>query len=185
MTKHVRKLGNTLLPLNFLLELNGDPVNLASYTVKIRIEEEGGTAIVNDSATGVTAHPTQTFTATSAGLALCNGHGLDPQGGQQVIVSSSGTLPAGLAAATRYFAVNVTPNAFGLAATPDGVSVITGAGSGTHSFYIVGSLQYDFQSGDVDAAGFFNSWVIIESGGEQHHFPASGQHKIEIQAVGN
>lgn len=183
MTKHVRKLGNILLPLNFMLELNGDPVNLASYTVKMRIEEEGGTAIVNDSATGITAHPTQTFTAASTGLATCNGHGV--KDGQQVIVSSAGTLPAGLAAATRYFAVNVTPNAFGLAALPGGASAITGAGSGTHSFYVVGSLQYDLQAGDVDAAGFFNSWVIIESSAEQHHFPAEGHHKIEIQAVGN
>ena len=183
MTKHVRKLNNTLLPMNFMLERNGDPVNLADYTVKMRIEEEGGTVIVNDSTTGINAHPTQTFTAASTGLATCNGHGV--KDGDQIVVSSSGTLPSGLAASTRYFAVNVTPNAFGLATTPGGQSVIAGAGTPTHSFYIVGSLQYDFQAGDVDAAGFFNSWVIIESGGEQHHFPPDGQHKIEIQAVGN
>lgn len=180
--KHIRKLNNTLLPLNVLVELNGQPVDLSAYTVTFRIEEDGGTVI--QAGASVTSQPTQTFTAASTGLATCNGHGVEK--GQQVIVANSGgALPSGLAASTRYFAVNVTPNAFGLATLPDGVSVIAGAGTGTHTFYIVGSLQYDFAAGDVDAEGLFRAWVIFTSSTEAHTFPADGHIPIEIQAVGN
>jgi hypothetical protein len=180
-TKHVRKLGDTLLPLNVLVELNGQQVDLSAYTVTFRIEEDGGTAIQTGAAT--TSHPTQTFTAASTGLATCNNHGVEE--GQQLIVATSGTLPSGLAASTRYFAVQVNPNTFGLATTPGGTSVIAGAGTGTHTFYVVGSLQYDFAAGDVDAAGIFRAWVILTASAETHTFPADGHIPIEIQAVGN
>jgi hypothetical protein len=183
--KHVRKLNDTLLPLNVLVELNGQPVDLSAYTVTFRIEEDGGTVI--QAGGSVTSHPTQTFTASgTTTLATCNGHGLSLDGGQQVIVANSGgALPSGLAASTRYWTVNVTPNAFGLATLPGGTSVIAGAGTGTHTFYIVGSLQYDFAAGDVDAAGLFRAWVIFTSSTETHHFPADGHIPIEIQGVGN
>jgi hypothetical protein len=181
-TKHVRKLGDTLLPLNVLVELNGEPVDLSAYTVTFRIEEDGGTAIQTGAAT--TSHPTQAFTAASTGLATRNNHGLVE--GQQVIVANSGgALPSGLAASTRYFAVQVNPNTFGLATVPQGASVIAGAGTGTHTFYVVGSLQYDFAAGDVDAAGNFRAWVILTASAETHTFPADGHIPIEIQAVGN
>lgn len=183
--KHKRLLNNTLLPLNFRVLLNGDPVNLASYTVKMRIEDENGNVVVNDSSTGITKHPTQEFTAASSGLATCVSHGVK-HGDQIIVANSGGSLPTGLAASTRYFAVDVNPNTFGLAALPDGASVITAAGSGTNTFYIVGSCQYDFQAGDVDAAGTFRAWAIIESGSEQHHFPDDELGMaIEIKAVGN
>jgi hypothetical protein len=183
-TKHVRKLGDTLLPLNVIVELNGQQVDLSAYTVTLRIEEDGGTAI--QTGASVTSHPTQTFTAsTSTDLLTCNGHGVKE--GQQIIVANSGgALPTGLAASTRYFAVQVNPNTFGLATLPGGPLIdITGAGTGTHTFYIVGSLQYDFAAGDVDAAGLFRAWVIFTSSTETHHFPADGHIPIEIQAVGN
>ena len=70
--------------------------------------------------------------------------------------SQGGALPSGLAASTRYFAVNVNENTFGLAATPGGASVIAGAGTGTQSYYIVGMVLYDWQTADVSAAAIGN-----------------------------
>jgi hypothetical protein len=181
---HRITIGDTLAPLNTVLSTgDGDPYDLASYTVAFKMELESGTSELAETSTGVTAHPTQTFTAASTGLATCNGHGVKE--GDQIIVATSGTLPSGLAASTRYFAVQVNPNTFGLAATPGGISVIAGAGTGSHTFYVVGSLQYDFAAGDVDAAGYFRAWVILTASAETHTFPADGHIPIEIQAVGN
>jgi hypothetical protein len=181
-SKHTRKLGDTLLPLNVIVELNGQQVDLSAYTPTLRIEDESGTVI--QASASVTSHPTQAFTASgTTALATRNSHGVKE--GQQVIVATDGTLPSGLAASTRYFAVQVNPNTFGLATTPGGVSVIAGAGTGSHTFYVVGSLQYDFAAGDVDAAGYFRAWVILTASAETHTFPADGHIPIEIQAVGN
>jgi hypothetical protein len=181
-SKHTRKLGDTLLPLNVIVELNGQQVDLSAYTPTLRIEDESGTVI--QASASVTSHPTQAFTASgTTALATRNSHGVKE--GQQVIVATDGTLPSGLAASTRYFAVQVNPNTFGLAATPGGISVIAGAGTGSHTFYVVGSLQYDFAAGDVDAAGYFRAWVILTASAETHTFPADGHIPIEIQAVGN
>jgi hypothetical protein len=182
--KHVRKLNDTLLPLNVLVELNGQPVDLSAYTVTFRIEEDGGTVI--QAGGSVTSHPTQTFTAEADDEYLtCRGHGVK-EGQQIVVANSGGALPTGLAASTPYFATNVTPNKFQLATLPDGAAInITTDGTGTNTFYIVGSLQYDFAAGDVDAAGLFRAWVIFTSSTETHHFPADGHIPIEIQGVGN
>jgi hypothetical protein len=168
--------GDTLLPLNALITLDGNPVDLSAYTVKFRMVEKGDTAtvIVNDGTTGVTAHPTQTFTVdTSTDHLKKIAHGVKE--GQQVVVSSTTTLPTGLSASTPYFALNVTPNAFQLATLPGGAAIdITGAGSGTHSFYIVGSVQYDWQTTDTDAAGDFYAWFRLFTGSERQTVPFDG-----------
>lgn len=184
--KHTITLGDILMPLNAVLRwANGDPVNLAAYTVTAKMEKQDGTAELAETATGVTANPTQTFTAASTGLATCNGHGVK-EGDQIIVANSGGALPSGLAASTRYFAVNVTPNAFGLAATPSGVSVIAGAGTGTHTFYVVGSVQFDFDSANVDTAGTYYFWFVLTSGSEKKHLPEGNRHfEIEVVAVGN
>ncbi len=61
---------------------------------------------------------------------------------------------------TRYFVVQQNPISFGLAATPDGAEIdITSAGSGTHSFTVVGSGQYLPQS--TYAVGIYNAWILL------------------------
>lgn len=74
-----------------------------------------------------------TFTAANAtDTYTANGHG--QANGQKVRVSSSGGLPAGLAAGTDYFVAGATANTFQLAATPGGAAVnITTDGTGTHT----------------------------------------------------
>jgi hypothetical protein len=157
----------------------------SGITAKFEIEKEDGTAVLAATATGMTAHPTQTFTAASTGLATCNGHGVKE--GDQLIVATSGTLPSGLAASTRYFAVNVNPNTFGLASVPGGVSLIAGAGSGTHTFYVVGSWQYDFSSVAAGTVGRFRGWASAVNGSaEIATFPADEYGiGIEILPKGN
>lgn len=156
----------------------------SGITAKFEIETESGTSVLPATATGMTAHPTQTFTAASTGLATCNGHGVKE--GDQIVVSSNGTLPSGLATSTRYWAVNVTPNAFGLASVPGGVTVIAGAGTGTHTFYVVGSWQYDFSSVAAGTVGRFRGWASAVNGSEVATFPADELGiPIEILAKGN
>lgn len=188
--KHVRIDDDTLQPLNGMAYSDRAGLmpfdwSAAGITAKFEIESEAGTVVLAATATGMTAHPTQVITAASTGLATCNGHGVREN--DQIIVATSGTLPSGLEAATRYWAVNVTPNAFGLAAVPGGVSLIAGAGSGTHTFYVVGSYQYDFSSVAAGTVGLFRGWASAVNGSaEIATFPADSLGiPIEILSKGN
>lgn len=178
------KVGAFLLPWNIFVELNDDPFDLTNYTPTLRIETEDGTVV--QAGASVTKHPTQTFTAEADDdLITCNRHGL--KDGQQIVVANSGgALPTGLSASTPYFVVNATPNKFSLSTLPDGPAInLTTDGSGTNTFYRIGSLQYQPVTGDVTSARNLRGWVIVTSGSDPFTFPADGHIPIEIQAVGN
>lgn len=151
---------------DFILDGN-DPVDLSEFTdVKFRmvLASDDSVVVCNDVTTGRTIQPTQDFTASATTDRItCVAHGVVE--GNQIVVSTNGTLPTGLAASTRYFAVDVTPNAFKLAETPNGPPIdITAAGSGTHQFKMIGSIRYRFQAADVDTVGVYNTfWVIYET----------------------
>jgi hypothetical protein len=169
--------GDTLLPMNSVIYASaGNPMDLGSYTVKVLMvnKDDSSDVVVNELTTGVTAHPTQNFTASATSdLLSCNAHGLTST--DQVVVSTSGTLPGGLAASTRYFPVQITPNSFALAELPNGSPIdITSTGSGTHAFYVVGSVQYDWQSGNVDETGDYYFHFRIYSGSERVTAPHDG-----------
>lgn len=71
--------------------------------------------------------------ATDANALNSTVHGLFD--GQIAVLSTTGTLPAPLAAATDYFVIHATDDSFELAATLDGTPItLTDNGSGTHSF---------------------------------------------------
>jgi hypothetical protein len=170
---HTITVGDTLLPLNTVLrDGNGNPFDLDLYTVRAEMELEGGTSELATTDTGITKHPTQAFTAdTTEDTIKCNGHGVK-EGDQIEVANSGGTLPTGLAASTRYFAINVKPNTFQLANYPGAADIdITGAGSGTNTFYVVGSLQFDFASTNVDTAGNYRLWFTLDSGSELKTLP--------------
>lgn len=168
MTTWTRTKGATYLPENIIITSYGDPLDLSALTVKVYIvnASDSSDVLANNVTTGITTHPTQTFTASSStDLITKVAHGVKE--GQQVVVSSSGTLPGGLSASTPYFAVDVGANDFGLALRAGGAKIdITSAGSGTHSFYVVGSMQVDLQSTWVDAVGTFNVYINLYSGAE-------------------
>jgi hypothetical protein len=170
---HVITVGDTLLPLNtVLLDGNGNPFDLANYTVRAEMETDSGTSELATTTTGVTKHPTQTFTAdTTEDTIKCNGHGIS-ENDQIIVANSGGALPTGLAASTRYFARDVKPNTFKLSTYPkSSVLDITGAGSGTNTFYVVGSVQFDFASTNVDTAGNYRLWFTLDSGAELKTLP--------------
>lgn len=138
-----RMIGDTA-PINGVSYIDADRTPLdwtaTGYTPKIVIETQSGTVTL--SATTITAHPTQTFTAEADDEFLtCNGHGV--KAGDQIIVANSGgALPSGLSASTRYWPINITANRFQVAAYPDGPAVtFTTDGTGTNTFYVVGSWQ--------------------------------------------
>lgn len=161
--------GATYLPESVIITVGGEQYDISSLTAKVYIVNRADDTdiVANNVTTGLTVHPTQTFTASATTDRLtCNSHGV--QEGQQVVLSNSGgALPAGLAAATRYHAASVSPNSFMLADWKGGPPVdLTGAGTGTHSFYVLGSLQVDLQSTWVDAVGKFEVRLNFYSGSE-------------------
>lgn len=71
---------------------------------------------------------------TGANTITETAHGLS--NGQRLYLTSTTTIPAGLASHTKYFVVGVTANTFQLALTSGGAPIdITSQGTGTHSFY--------------------------------------------------
>lgn len=170
MITHTLRVAETGSPLQLLILDGNDPVDMASYTAKVYGLEEDGDAWITEGVTGVTEHPTQTFTAVVASNRLvCNGHKYTEN--QQVVLSTSGTLPTGLSAATRYYCRNVTPNDFNLSERPNGPAIdITSTGSGTHSVYGVGVVQYDFQTGDVDTVGNYRLEMRLYDGSDRPRF---------------
>jgi microcystin-dependent protein len=71
---------------------------------------------------------------TGANTITETAHGLS--NGQRLYLTSTGTIPAGLASFTKYFVVGATTNTFQLALTSGGAAIdITSQGTGTHSFY--------------------------------------------------
>ncbi len=148
---------------------DGTPVDLASSTATLTMKNEAGTSEVT--AQSCTVHPTQTFTA-SATTDYCTANDHKVRHGDQLIVSTTTTLPTGLAASTRYHARDVAANTFRLAATAGGEAIdITAAGTGTHSFYIVGSVQYAWAAADVDTAGNYGVFVQETVGGLVRTYP--------------
>ena len=185
MSIHKRMVGDTGTPLNAKLSRNGSPIDLAGLTVKMQIEKDDGTSVLTETTTGVTAHPTQNFTAATTDWITCNAHGVEQD--DQIVVSTTTTLPAGLAASTRYFARDVSPNRFKVAAAPGDTAVdITDTGTGTHSFYIVGSIQFDFPSAAVASAYTGRGWFTVYTGSEFDSLPTDGAGiRIEVLDKGN
>lgn len=85
--------------------------------------------------------PTFTFTV-SGYLFAAAAHGFG--NGTMLQTSSSGTLPPGLTAATRYYFVQATTDTFKLSLTRNGTPIsTTGAGTGTHTATVSTHLLYE------------------------------------------
>ncbi len=158
--KITRVYGNNS-PINILVAPVGiGPIDLSAYTPKITIEDSSGTAVVTAATTGLTVQPTQNFTADATTDRLtCYQHGIR-EGDQLLLTTNAADLPAGLLTATRYFAVNIDEVSWQVSLRAQGAAVdITDAGTGTHSFAIVGSLQYLPQS--TYAVGLYSAWIEL------------------------
>lgn len=90
---------------------------------------------------------------------VANGHNLRQN--DKIELLTTGTLPSGLSTGTTYYAQFVNENSFYVATTPDGAAVsTTSAGSGTHSFRLLGSVVTASNHGMQDN----NVFHIIENG---------------------
>lgn len=157
-----------------LVAANGDPVSLSGKTAKFTLMGTDGTLLLDEVTTGVSQEPTVTFTATAnSAVFTSNGHVLE--NGQQVELSNSGGgLPTGLSSGVRYWVKERTPNRFMLSLTPTGVSITPStAGTGTHSFAVIGSVQYAWQSATpISAAGDLPAaWTVYDADGKPTTFP--------------
>lgn len=159
---------------------DGEAVDLTGLTVKFTMLKHDGTDKVAETTDNVTIHPTKTFTAAVSDLVTSVKHGLSNN--DEVILSTTGTLPAGLSTGTRYFVVNASRDTFYLSDIPGGSAVnITDTGSGTHSLALVGSVQYAPDAADVDTAGKYRCYFIVVDGSSlREHFPSSKQEKYEL-----
>jgi len=168
-----RSVNDTLYPIaTVLLDQAGNPIDVGSLTVQFSmVTHPAGTLEVDWTATGVTKQPTQTFTTSaSTDKATCVAHSL--RANDQIIVSTTTTLPAGLSASTRDFVRDGKPNSFKFSLEPNGAVVdITSAGSGTHRLYLVGHVQYDFTAGNVDTDGMYRCAFRINTSSEYGTFP--------------
>ena len=171
--------GDLRTPLGRILTQGDKALDLASKTVEFTLYPERSTTVaVAWTSTGVTVEPTFTFTATAATDRLTAAeHGLAD--GAEVMVSSSTTLPAGLAASQRYYVRDARPNDFRLAETLGGDAVdVTGTGTGTHTCRPLGRVNYDFQT--AHAAGRYRGRFRINESSQYTTFPAAGWIVIEI-----
>lgn len=192
-----RKVGDTLTPLSLMItDSNDDPISLAGKTVTFDMEDDAGTAVITD---GVcVAEPTQTFTVAAATpdvtidvdhrvLAIKHGY----QDGYQLVLTSTGALPAGLQTSRRYFVKNATPNDFQLEYRPGGgggrfypsagsLVEITDTGTGIHSMYAIGHLTFDFPDDKVNETGTFPAAVKLDDSGEVDTYPGGD---VELQII--
>lgn len=170
---HILAVGDTLSPIGFALSHPATPpipVDLAGKTLKVFGKKDDGSAWIAEA--DATAHPTRAFTVDTTDDWIIDNDNLAANGDQIVVSNSGGGLPSGLTAATRYFVRDRQPNRFRVSLSPGGDIVdITSAGTGTQSYYIVGSGQYDFADDDVAEAGTFWLWVRVYDGSEFDTFP--------------
>ena len=97
---------------------------------------------------------TAAFTVVAAtDLITSNSHGL--KNGDMVVLTTSGTLPAGMALTTVYHVIEAETNTFKLAKENDGFTIdITDTGSGTQTFTMhdIGRVLYIEEFRHVDLA---------------------------------
>lgn len=76
---------------------------------------------------------TATFTAATTDVITSAAHGL--KNGDMIVLTTTDTLPAGLAINTVYFVIDKTTNTFKLSLTANGAPInITDTGTGTHTW---------------------------------------------------
>jgi len=185
MSTHKTTVGDTRKPIGRILYEGENPVDFTGKTAQFEMYDSEGEPVVEQTADHVTVEPTRSFTVSAAnGWLYSVGH--HASSGCQVVLSTTGSLEGtGLEAGTRYFVTQKTPNNFKLSHTPTGSAIpLAGAGTGNHSFKVVGSVQYDFQAADVDTAGTYQAWFSVHEGGEFDHFPNDDEGiTVEIKAL--
>jgi len=178
---------SSIEPLNAVVKRYGGPLNWASYTAEVVVEKEDGTVELAATSTGVTAHPTQAFTLDSTNNWIaCNAHGAEVH--DIWVPSTSGSLSGtGLTAAVRYKIVEKDVDWLRVALTSGAQPItIAGAGTGTHSAYILGSVQFAPAAAQLDTPGTYRVWFRAKSGSDVFHYPIGQDYfELRIETRGN
>lgn len=173
-------------PIGWLL-CDGSAVSRTSYSLLFSVLSttygagDGSTTFNLPNLTGrtpvgakaATSLGTATITIAAPGVVTTSAHGLAT--GQIVYFTTTGALPTGLAAATRYFAIVLTATTFTLATSLAnalaGTAITTsGTQSGTHTVY-----SADFDLGR--ASGETNHKITVtELASHRHYNGASGSY---------
>lgn len=109
----------------------------------------------------------------SPAVLTCSSASHLPENGSPIRLTTSGTLPTGLATGTDYYVVGASGSTFNVAATKGGSAInTTGAGSGTHtmnSIYVknssAASIEVEAWGGGGGAAGTDSSPSVGSGGG--------------------
>lgn len=184
VTNEIRaKKGDTLTPWNiFIDDFNGTVPDLDDYdTVEFHAWSDAtcpASDLVAWTDTNVTVQPLRTFsTDTTTGIAglYCKNHGL--RVGQQVLLSTSDTLPDGLEEDYNYYVARVNgANHFWLSRLKNGTQIsIADTGLGTHQFKVMAHTQYQPQSADVDTVGSYRCEIRYGNGGAYETFPGDNE----------
>lgn len=181
--------GDTLTPWSFYIEdLNGTVPDLDDYdSVEFHALDDSAcpaTDLVGWTSSNVTVQPTKAFTSdTTTGIKSLYSVNNGLKVGMQLKLSTSGTLPTGLSTTERFFVVRVNGHNFWLCKQKTGTAIeITNAGTGTHNFEILGHVQYQPQSGDVNTAGTYKVEIRLEEAGEYETLPGDAT-KIPLYIV--
>ncbi len=109
-------------------------INTATYYAGTHTKPTLTVSYDNGTTSSAVAKPvsTATITIASPGVVTATAHGFS--NGDVISFTTTGALPTGLTAATKYYIVNKTADTFELSATSGGSSINTsGSQSGTHS----------------------------------------------------
>lgn len=182
--KHKLTAGDTRTPLTARLRQDGRAVDVDGLTVAFRMVDDAGNAKVdNDSSHTAQAQAVAFTVDTATNEIISTGHGLIV--GDEIVLTTTSTLPTGLAASTIYFVRSVTLNRFTVSLESGGPAVdISTSGSGTHSYRALGHVQYAFQATDVDGLDAdseplepgdmreYRAWFVVTDNGASDHFPS-------------
>jgi hypothetical protein len=173
---------------DILLDRGGGAIDLTGLTVKLAVDDVDGVNVVAATTTGVSIQPTNSVTvdATNGEWKAIN-HGLKQ--GDEVILATSDVLPAGFATATRYFVRDATPHRFKLSYKPNTVAIaLTDAGSGSHTYYVVGHVTRAWQTGELPAVTADGEdhrayWTVTDGSSLVSTHPANGYRPVRVLAA--
>jgi len=113
-----------------------------------------------------TVAPLTTFTGATSDLCTVSGDTVNIATGVEVVLTTSGTLPAGLSISTRYFIIFQSASTFELATTKArafaGTQIdITDTGTGTHTMTL--AVQDNFQAVPFDIDQIETMFILVSS----------------------
>lgn len=179
---HITTKGDTRTALGLRCMQSGKPIDWTGKTAQFFMTNDDGEIVIAESTAGVTAHPAIPFTCDADGNWLTSkGHIVDAC--EELLFSSTGTLPGGLEAGTRYFPVAIERNRFQVSLAEDGTPItITDGGTGNHKYIVVGSVQKVFTGDDVSVAGDYWAYFTCTEDGRKDTIPHDGK-KMRVRIV--